>query len=241
MSAMDHTLWTDRLSDFLDGGLSHDHRREMEGHLAECSDCRAVLAELREIRDAAGRLESPPPVRDLWPDIAAVIGDGGVGATSKAKVIELPTAPRRRGYPSVRGLFLTVPQLAAAAVSLVVTSVALTWAAGPGVGTRAVGSPVPTRDLPVSMVAEDVAPPADLVEELTALESVLGEARERLDPGTVRILEKNLQVIERAIEDSKRALAVDPGNAFLKDHLAATYREKADYLREARDLMEWIG
>ena len=34
---------------------------------------------------------------------------------------------------------------------------------------------------------------------------------------------------------------MDPGNAFVRDYLEATYREKADYLREARDLMEWIG
>ena len=73
---------------------------------------------------------------------------------------------------------------------------------------------------------------------LISLCQVLAEARTRLDPGTVRILEKNLQVIERAIDDSKRALAVDPENAFLKDHLAGAYREKASYLREATDLVE---
>jgi anti-sigma factor RsiW len=238
---MDHTFWAGQLSDFLDGGLQDDRRREMERHLAECGECRTILAELDEIRDAAGRLDSPPPQRDLWPGIAAVIRSGRSRLPSRAKVIELPTALRDRGPASVRGLFLTVPQMAAAAVVLVVTSVVLTWAAGPGVGTRDIGSPVPTRGAPVSMVAEVAAPPADLIQELTALESVLTEARGRLDAGTLRILEKNLQVIERAIQDSKQALAVDPGNAFLRDHLEATYREKADYLREARDLMEWIG
>ena len=91
------------------------------------------------------------------------------------------------------------------------------------------------------MVADVADPPPDLARELSALESVLGEAKERLDPTTLRILEKNLQVIERAIEDSRHALAVDPGNAFLRRHLEATYREKVDYLRETRDLMEWIS
>jgi len=243
MSARDHTDWTDKLSEFLDGGLEDEVRGGMEGHLAECGSCRAALADLEAIRDAASRLTSPPPARDLWPGIAAVIGRREAGTHRGTEVIRLPTRPKeeRQDRPAARGLFLTVPQMAAAAVVLAVASAALTWAAGPGIGTRDIGSPVPTRDVPVSMVAEGPAPPADLVRELGALESVLTEARQQLDPNTLRILEKNLQVIERAIEDSRQALAVDPGNAFLMRHLEATYREKADYLREARDLMEWIS
>lgn len=241
MSARDHTQWTDMLSEFLDGGLNDEGRREVEAHLAECGPCRTILADLREIRDAAARLGSPPPRRDLWPGIAAVIGTAG--ARPRGGVIRLPTGARdrERSPSAARGLFLTVPQMAAAAVALAVASAALTWAAGPGIAARDIGSPLPTRDGPVSMVSEVAAPPPDLVQELSALESVLAEARERLDPNTLRILEKNLKVIERAIEDSRQALAVDPGNAFLRRHLEATYREKADYLRETRDLMEWIS
>ncbi len=65
--------------------------------------------------------------------------------------------------------------------------------------------------------------------------------RGRLEPNTVRILEKNLGVIERAIDESRRALAVDPGNAFLREHLDRTYREKLDYLREAAGIADWTG
>jgi hypothetical protein len=55
----------------------------------------------------------------------------------------------------------------------------------------------------------------------------------------VRILEKNLAVIDRAIRESVAALAVDPGNEFLVDHLEGAYRRKVDYLREATALLSW--
>jgi hypothetical protein len=239
MNSQDHTQWTDQLSDFLDGGLDEPAFGTLEEHLGECGACRAVLAELRSVRDAAAALEAPAPERDLWPGIAAVIGGTAATPPAQAGVIELPTA--RVVEPSLPGLFLTMPQMAAAAVVLVVTSVALTWAVGPGIGTRSIGDPGPITEAPVSMAADLAEPPADLVEELALLEGVLAEARARLDPNTIRILEKNLQVIERAIDDSKRALAVDPGNAFLRDHLEGAYREKASYLREATDLVQWIG
>ncbi|KPJ79232.1 MAG: hypothetical protein AMS19_11625, partial [Gemmatimonas sp. SG8_23] len=65
------------------------------------------------------------------------------------------------------------------------------------------------------------------------------EAREVLDPNTVRILERNLSVIEQAIEDSRQALAQDPENEFLAAHLERVYERKLSYLREAARVAEW--
>lgn len=76
---------------------------------------------------------------------------------------------------------------------------------------------------------------------MATLESILAEARARLDPQTVRILDKNLGVIQRAIDESVRALAVDPDNAFVRSHLERAWREKADFLREASRISAWEG
>jgi hypothetical protein len=77
--------------------------------------------------------------------------------------------------------------------------------------------------------------------ELGVLEGVLLEGRDRLDPATVDVLERNLLVIERAIEDSYRALALDPENDFLRRHLTRTYERKLDYLRDVSRIVELAG
>ena len=71
------------------------------------------------------------------------------------------------------------------------------------------------------------------------LEAALSEARDRLDPNTVRILEKNLAVIERAIVESRQALALDPENEYLRQHLDRAVERKRDYLEEATSIAAW--
>jgi hypothetical protein len=68
------------------------------------------------------------------------------------------------------------------------------------------------------------------------LERVLAAGRSTLDTSTVRVLEQNLALIDQAIRDAERALAADPGNAYLNAHLARTMRQKIDLLRQAARL-----
>jgi len=69
--------------------------------------------------------------------------------------------------------------------------------------------------------------------EVARLEEMLDRNRDQLDPETTRVLEKNLSVIDRAIQESVRALEADPGNRFLESHLARSMEIRANYLREA--------
>jgi len=207
----------------------------VEEHLAQCGSCRDLSNDLRRVKEAAGLLGEVPPARDLWPGIASAIA----GSPREVDVIALPVGARRAPRPS--GFFLTVRQLAAASVVLVSMSAAATWWAGVGVAARS-GPGASDGGAPAAVVAPvaDVpGPPAEMAGELEVLEETLARARSRLDPNTVRILEKNLGVIQRAIDESVQALAVDPGNAFLREHLERAYRDKADFLREATSLVDW--
>jgi hypothetical protein len=92
------------------------------------------------------------------------------------------------------------------------------------------------------VIAADAGAPSDgLAAELAALEAALDVARTVLDPSTVLVLERNLGVIEQAIADSRQALAVDPGNAFLSEHLEGMYQRKLLYLQDAVRAVEWSG
>lgn len=50
---------------------------------------------------------------------------------------------------------------------------------------------------------------------------------------TVHRIEHSLAVIDSAIAEGKRALAVDPKSGYLNQHLADTMRHKLEFLREA--------
>ena len=65
------------------------------------------------------------------------------------------------------------------------------------------------------------------------LERVLAQGRSRLDTATVRVIEKNLGIIDRAIRDAQSALAADPANSYLNLHLAQEMRRKLELLRQA--------
>lgn len=237
MKGDNHARWLDRLSDHLDGDLPSEESRDLEGHLAECATCREALAELRAIVAQARALGPVEPERDLWPGIAGAVG-APLGGVEPRDVIPFPSARAARG---MTGLFVTAPQLAAAAAALVVLSTAATLWVGAGVPARGNGLPLAASETPVTPVAEGLAPPPELARELSTLEAVLAAARSQLDPNTLRIIEKNLAVIQHAIDESVSALNVDPGNAFVRDHLERAYREKADFLREAALITGWEG
>ncbi len=233
MTQEDHSHWLDLLSEYLDGDLPPDQARALDEHLAGCASCRETLAGLREVMARARELGPIEPGRDLWPGIA-----GAIGAPPRRKpsdVVPFPGAVARRPR---WGVYMTVPQLAAAAVGLVLLSGVATWWAGAGVPLRGRSPVAPAESVDV-FAADAPGPSPELARELASLEAELDAARATLDPNTVRIVEKNLAVIQRAIDESVRALDVDPGNPFLRDHLERAYREKADFLREATRMAAW--
>lgn len=239
-----HGEWTDRLSDYLAESLEGDDLTALERHLAECGECRGVLEDLRRVVSRAGGLGNVQPPRDLWPGIAAAIKAPvqALRDAGNAKVIALPTAVvGERASGTRERLAFTRTQLAAASVALIAVSALTTWWAGPGLGVRSEAPSLPQTPSAVTMAAAVAAPPKGLAAELSALEAALASASAQLDPNTVRVLQRNLGVIEQAIEDSRRALAVDPGNDFLTDHLDQVYERKLEYLRDAVRIVEWVS
>ena len=91
------------------------------------------------------------------------------------------------------------------------------------------GSPAPWVEL-VSQASPGIG---NAAREAAQLEALLAQHRDGMDPETARILEKNLGIIDRAIQESVKALQSDPGNSFLESHLARSVETKASYLREA--------
>src|SRR5690349_14198525 len=218
--------WIDRLSEYLDGDLTPAERTTLEAHLPACGTCRTTLNELRRVVARAQALDDRPPAADLWPGIAEHIG-----------VVSL--AARREGGAGGRGarrrLSFTMPELAAAAVVLALFSAGSVWLALRNQPTPPLPPPAPGTTAVMSNVGMSPLD-ARTAASVAALEQTLARNRSRLDTGTVRVIEKNLAIIDRAIRDAQSALAADPANAYLNQHLAQETRRKLELLRQAATL-----
>jgi hypothetical protein len=230
-----HQEWIARLSDYLSDELPEIERVAVEAHLSTCEDCSTALEDLARIVDEADELGEIEPPRDLWPDITAAI------RADDPQVIPLPGA-RTRVAPVLPGrIEISRHALIAASVVLVALSATASWWAGRSTAPVAEGLPGVAPNALVTPAAGVAAPPEGMAGELAVLEDVMATARGVLDPNTVRVLERNLGVIEQAIADSREALAQDPGNAFLVQHLERMYRRKLVYLQDAVRLVEFGG
>lgn len=57
------------ISEFLEGTIGEDDRRELEKHLESCDDCRELLADFQTIRKEAAALPKPEPSPAVWTNI----------------------------------------------------------------------------------------------------------------------------------------------------------------------------
>ena len=252
------THWTERLSEYHDGGLTPAEHATCELHLAECADCRDTLAELAGVIAAARADRDTMPAVDLWPGILARIDSGSAEAEphnqvwGRASAAANAAADRRsfsEGWsarPGRRQITFSLPQLALAATLLIAVSAAVAYVAA----NRAAGpQPIATiaRELPIQAMAEPMlapssdAAPANFADAafdraVSDLERTLVEQRAALDPRTIVIIERNLAVIDEAIRQARAALDADPANTFLNSHLADARRRKLELLRRATSI-----
>jgi hypothetical protein len=207
----------DRLSEYLDGELPPAEREEIERHLETCEECSAALAELRGVVARVQALNDRPPSTDLWPGIAAFIGD---------QPVVRPLAGARRRFS------LTIPQLLAAGIALMALS-----AGAMTLLLRRQATPAPIAAAPAPATAGVPAATTGHARGYDAavleLQQVLANGRGRLDSTTVRVLEEKLALIDKAIAEAERALATDPKDPYLHGHLADTQMQKLKLLRRA--------
>jgi len=214
-----HEAFNERLSEYLDDELGAAERAAVDAHLRECERCRADLQDLAAVVARARALPDTPPAGNLWPGVEE----------------RLSTPRLLRPTFSTRRFAFTMPQLIAASLALMIASGGMVWMARLG-GAR--------TDFPA--ISGEVSPavrPANFADAtfdqaVADLQHTLETGRGRLDEQTIRILETNLQTIDRAIVQCREALAADPANVYLNSYLAETRRRKLELLRRATALVD---
>jgi hypothetical protein len=156
---------------------------------------------------AAGLPKDVAPARDLWPGIAARLGE--------------PEAASRR--PAVRW-----PLALAAGFLVASVSALLTWTLlrEPAPTTPTIAGPV----APAEIVPVNYGPNSGLsAAELRARDLLVADFRTKfatLKPETREAILKNLAIMQTAADEIDAALAKDPASGMLKGLLVGTYKRE---------------
>jgi hypothetical protein len=244
----DCDLMCERLASYLEGELAPDEKAEAERHLAECASCAEVLAELRAIAAEAATMPLLAPTRDLWAGIESRI------STPVTLLGSAPTAKRRTPRRQWQFALAAAALIAATAGTTYVIATNRGGTAAPAINVAArapQAAQSTTTPAPSSATAPRVTPaqvsPSNVSQvfhakkdvsaarvydlEISLLDSVVHTRRKSLDPKTVAIIEKNLKIIDKAITESRAALAKDPKSPLLSNQLDNVLGSKVELLR----------
>jgi anti-sigma factor RsiW len=225
------------LSEFLDGTLSREARARLESHLGGCADCRALLADLRRVKESARSLPKMAPPESVWQKVRA---DFEVETGRRQRPVMTTAAAGSPSAASRPGTVLRfVPTrravlagLAAAAVVALAASTGIyymTRPAAPVATTAAHADGAPTVQ---SVEAEFNLAAQHYEKAIADMEKITKDGQAALDPQTAAVLQKSLGLIDQAIRDSGAALRTQPTSEVARASLFEALQRKVGLLRD---------
>jgi hypothetical protein len=251
------------LPDYLEETLDEGVRAAVRKHLSECVRCASLIRDLEKIRKDAAALPDMVPSRDLWQGIEArisspVISIGSrperqrrlvpawMGIAAAALIVStagitymltarslrddgqaVATAPQQNTVPDTqRAEQTSEPSSPSSPVGGAESNVLPRNA-----GSRAVASAPPQSGGAASFVG--ASPQVVYDREIAMLQNIVKDRKSQLDSATVAIIERNLQIIDAAIAQSKAALVNDPASRMLGEQLTHALDKKVELLRTA--------
>ena len=219
----------DLIGDFLDGALAHEDQATLNAHLEECLGCADVRNDLAAIvgfcRDHRGEYSAPPNEKALWLRIRNMIE---AGATS-------PAPAQKSTWSSwvSRSWELSFPQLAASAAAIVLV-VSLSTV----VGLRRWQSGDPQGNSSGSNSSFNVAA-ANVRDRVSQQQQLISYWNQRVEfnkarwnPEMRETFDRNLKVIDQAVNESFDALTLNPHDEVSEEMLNAALNEKLSLLKE---------
>jgi hypothetical protein len=228
----------DLIGDFLDGALTPADQSQLDVHLEECLSCADVRSDLQSIlgfcKTQRGIYDAPPNEKALWLRIRNVI---------EADSNNVVSAPRTARQSFLNGWFgksweLSLPQLAAAVAAIVLvvslsTAVGLRrWQSG-AAGNFNNSTEAAKLGLAGANIRDRVSQQQQLI---SYWNQRVEYNRARWNPQMRETFDRNLKVIDQAVNDSFDALSRNPHDEVSEEMLNAALNEKLSLLREFAEL-----
>ena len=213
------------VDDYVDGTLAADERQAVETHLAGCAACRAMASDFRSIRSTAASLERRAPSAQAWTRIEAAV------ASERSRSF-------RHGF--VGRLFTSggVWKPLAVAATLLFVVGGMSWILWNQLSVTEPPHRTATTVAPGDPeLAQTVEHELKLAEEhyqnaIAGLEKITRSESATLDPQVAAVLQKNLEVIDQAIGESRAALQTQPTSDVAQESLFEALRNKVVLLQE---------
>ncbi|HQZ38752.1 MAG TPA: zf-HC2 domain-containing protein [Vicinamibacterales bacterium] len=205
---------------FVDGELTPAEERAVERHLEVCPDCRSLVADVRTVRAAAFTLNRREPPPDLFARVQSRLA-----VEASARASQMP-------WPNTRTAWAV--WLGAAAVVVLATVAGLLPLLRDG---RPAPAPSATQPLVDSVEADLRLAEAHYEKAIQGLEQIARSDTDELDPPLAAVLQKNLQVVDLAIDESRAALETQPGSTPAQDGLFDAMRAKVALLQQTVELI----
>ena len=223
--------YQDLLSGFIDGSLIPEEHNRVEAHLSDCGVCAEARSDLDAIvvfcRENRGEYDAVPNERALWLRISNMI-EGDLTGLPRAVVKANAGWWSRLMNQSWQ---LSFPRLAASAAVLV-----MVVALGTVLGVRRFqnrsvqGTPTVTTG-------------SSIEERYRQQQQVIAYWNQRVEQNKARwssqmreTFDRNMGVIDAAVNDSMRQLDQNPHDGVSEDILNAALNDKVELLKEFADL-----
>lgn len=221
------------LSDLIDGSLTPNDQNKVEAHLATCTVCAEARADLDLIvdfcREHQGQHEAVPNERALWLRISNII-ESQTPARTQAAV------PAGAGWwfrLMNKSWQLSFPQLATAVAAVIVVAVLVTFG-----GTRIFSSSrVKTAGLGVGVNTSSLQDRYRQQQQTISYWNNRVELNKaRWNPQMRETFDRNLGVIDAAVNDSMGRLSQNPHDEVSEEILNAALIDKIALLKEFAEL-----
>jgi len=201
------------INGYVDGALGPDEAAGVERHLEGCAACRELVADLRQIGQAAAALGPTEPPAGVWANLERTIRAEG--------------PPARGTGPS------TWPWLAAAAALILATAVGLrVGPLAPKPAAPPAADASDSRATAQSVAAELQQAEQHYQKAISGLEQIANAEQGTLDPRTAATLQKNLAVVDQAISESRAALKTEPTSEPAQQSLLDSFKTKIALLQD---------
>ncbi len=229
------------LNAYADESIDPSGRADVERHLTSCGSCRQTVADLREVLRATGALDlREPPVR-AWTRIERAIRleaelRQSTQNPQSTQNSESKTSLRILRVPRALRSTSSLAWLAAAAALVLATYVGIRYDPARGRDDAAPNLPAAgaqiAGDAAQSVEAELREASAHYENAIKGLEQIANAEQSELDPRTAATLQKNLAVIDQAINESRAAVRSQPSSEPAQQSLIENFKTKIGLLQD---------
>ena len=220
------------VSEFIDGSLNRNDYKLLQEHFKECLECAEVRNDLSAIigfcREHRGEYDAPANARALWVRISNSI-ESELKTSSPARSY----AARARSWTGFlnRSWELSFPQLAASVIGVVIIVALVTV-----VGLRRIQN---YQSAPPAVASTGLS----VTDRYRRQQQMIEYWNQRVELNKARwnqqmrdTFDRNMSVIDAALNDSMRELNRNPHDEVSEETLNAALNDKVELLKEFADL-----